>query len=113
MTAETPLAQLRKLIDELDKEVHRIGAINTAEDRERTLPELTVWSWLQRAKSALLTDLEAAPPRKVACPNCGLDYATAKDLRAWKDEPDEGEAAASRPAEPPNKEKSRWRLFPQ
>lgn len=57
--AETPLAQLRKLIDELDKEVHRIGVINTTENRERTLPELTVWSWLRRAL-ALLTDLEAA-----------------------------------------------------
>lgn len=36
--------------------------------------------------AAALTDLSArVETRKVPCPNCGCDYATARELRAWKD----------------------------
>ena len=31
---------------------------------------------------------------RVHCPNCGCDYETAKELRAWKDNPDGPEAPA-------------------
>lgn len=46
------VAPPQDLLDELEIELKRIGAINRLENRERVVPELTVFMWLQKARLA-------------------------------------------------------------
>ncbi len=55
---EGRLDAIRALSAELRTETRRIGVINTAENRPRTLPELTVFMWQEKLDAALLP----APP---------------------------------------------------
>src|SRR5512146_1625714 len=66
-------------------------------DKSRKLDEALTWrandDLAEQLASEALSGLDAAmaaPPDKVACPNCGMDYALAAEMRAWKD--DEGAA---------------------
>jgi len=61
---------LRQLVKEFQAELQRIGAINTAEERPRTIPELTAFRFVQQLEALLAAGGSVAPKDFEALGEC-------------------------------------------